>query len=199
MLLLGTLVHALVAPLSAAFVPAAHGHYAHATSRFGIGIGTDSSLHASILSSDETISGSGLHYIDESVIQENIRVHQDAVRRSEELFYGYFSTDGISEWDVANMPSGYTHYSLHSGDTSSAIVELIDGPGAGPNANAGTTTVAEKVGSFSTLYESMLLELDRRTVPTPFTDDDLARVSLDPIRVILQTLEIEKRKSKIGK
>lgn len=137
-------IHALVVPLAAAFAPAAVQRH-----------------HL-------------LHHIEESVIQENIRVHQDAIRRSEELFYGYFtpqSKDGIAEWDIANMPSGYTHYSLRSGDTctsSATIVELTDDPGAGSR-------------NFSALYDSMLLELDRRTVPPPFTAEDLARVSLDPI------------------
>lgn len=183
MLFLG--IHALVVPLSPALAPAAvPQRQRQHTARFGIG--SDSALHA--FSIEDEVIGSRLHLIDESVVQENIRVHQDAIRKSEVLFYGYFtpqSRDGITEWDIANMPSGYTHYSLHSSDTSSATtLELTDGPGAGPKAEAGTSatpTATETASNFSTLYESMLLELDRRTVPPPFTADDLARVSLDPI------------------
>ena len=175
-------IHAMVVPLVAAFAPAAQSRHKPLVS---IGIATDSALDAPAFQ-DETV-GSELHRIDESVIQQNIRVHQDAIRRSEDLFYGYFtpqSKDGITEWDIANMPSGYTHYSLHSSDSSSAtIVELADGSGAGPKADSDTAiaTAAEKVSNFSTLYDSMLLELDRRSVPPPFTAEELARVSLDPI------------------
>ena len=174
-------IHALVVPLAAAFAPAA-AVQRHHKPLASIGIGTDSALDVPDFQ-DETVV-SRLHHIDENVIQENIRVHQDAIRRSEDLFYGYFtpeSKDGITEWDFANMPSGYTHYSLHPSDTSSATVELIDGPGAGPKADSGTGTAAEKVSNFSTLFDSMLLELDRRTVPPPFTAEELARVSLDSI------------------
>ena len=73
----------MVVPLVAAFAPAAV-QRSHQT-LVSIGIGTDSALDAPAFQ-DETV-GSELHHIDESVIQGNIRVHQDAIRRSENLFY----------------------------------------------------------------------------------------------------------------
>lgn len=162
-------------PLAAAFAPAAHHHR---PPRITIGVG--SAILASV-SVEETVA-SAPHQVDENVVRENALAHQDAIRKSEEMFYGYFtpdSKDGIAVWDVANVPSGYTHYSLHSSRSISGVVELVGDPGIRPV--AATKTGAEKVKSFSTLYESMLLEIDRRAVPPPFTDDELARVSLDPI------------------
>lgn len=97
-------------------------------------------------------------YPDKDVVAENLKAHMEAVRRSEETFYGFYP-DGFHEFDLENAPSSWTSYAL-------------DMESPGHRATATQTTV----NIWDTFHQ-----LDERIIPPPFTSNDLARVSQTPI------------------
>jgi predicted 2-oxoglutarate/Fe(II)-dependent dioxygenase YbiX len=114
------------------------------------------------------------------VIDENIKLHMEEVQQSENLFYGYYSPDGITEWDIANAPSAWTYYSLSPSQdsySSSKYETVLQGREGG------------MLQRFSTTWE-YLMEMDRRIIPPPFSNDDLARVSMQPILTAQECQEI---------
>lgn len=98
----------------------------------------------------------------ESVIVENAKMHADAVRQSEQTFYGFFG-DGFESFDMERSPSSWTSYSLNSEEVP-AEDELPDEPTTSKN-----------------VWNSLVLQLNRQIIPSPFTTNDLARVSQTPI------------------
>lgn len=116
------------------------------------------------------------------VIIENNQMHNEAVQQSENLFYGYYSPDGITEWDSSNAPSEWIHYGLspNHASQSSSKYEIV-------------TKLDQEVGDISQKFSiawEYLSEMERRIIPSPFSNDDLARVSLHPILTIDECQEI---------
>jgi len=116
-----------------------------------------------------------VYVIDEDVIAENIDMHAKAVRESEGLFYGFYGPDGIDEWDYAKSHSGWTHYRLCSGENGGR-----DPPMSVASISRSSSASRPSPASGAELWESFL-QLDTRIAPPPFTTNDMARVSLDPI------------------
>lgn len=99
---------------------------------------------------------------EESVIAENAEMHADAVRQSEQTYYGFFG-EGFESFDTERSPSVWTSYSLNS--------EELPGDDKLPD----EPTMSKNV------WDSLVSQLNRQIIPPPFTTKDLARVSQTPI------------------
>lgn len=98
-----------------------------------------------------------------SVVLENIKSHEEAIRESEELFYGYFgSPDGITDWQSG--PTGWRGYCVAPNDEAKAIDDNHD-----------------DLPANLSILRDRLSEIHKRVVPHPFDLEDLCRVSHDPI------------------
>lgn len=118
-----------------------------------------------------------------AVVEKNMQMHEDAVRKSEETFYGFYSPDGFMEFDITNCPSEWNCYSVDP--------QYLDGK----NAKHESTELAARSGdefphtvntvNSDRIERNMwdaLLQLDERIIPPPFsTPRDLARISKTPI------------------
>lgn len=109
---------------------------------------------------------------DEAAIAENAIMHADAVRQSEQLFYGFFG-EGFENFDTERSPSDWISYSLNLEELP-ADDELPDEPTTSKN-------ISDSL---------VLLQLNRRIIPPPFTTNDLARVSQSPILTAEECSEI---------
>lgn len=98
---------------------------------------------------------------DEDVVAMNVKMHRDAVMKSESTFYGFYP-DGFTEFTTDDMsPSNWICYSLEEvDDTFSSSNDVV------PNA--------------ANIWDTFL-QLDKRIVPPPFKSSDLAKASLTPI------------------
>lgn len=95
---------------------------------------------------------------DEDVVAMNIKMHQDAVKKSENTFYGFYP-DGFTEFNIDMSPSTWTSYSVEEADNTAAVA-------APPTA--------------TNIWDTFL-QLDKRIVPPPFKSTDLAKTSQSPI------------------
>jgi hypothetical protein len=116
------------------------------------------------------------------VIDENIKIHIEEVQQSENLTYGYYSPDGITEWDIGNAPSAQTYYNSlaptsQESHSSSRYEKVLQGQEGG------------LFQRFSRTWE-YLMEMDRRILPPPFSNYDLAHVSKQPILTAQECQEI---------
>lgn len=93
------------------------------------------------------------------VAMMNMKMHQDAVKKSESTFYGFYP-DGFAEFNVDLSPSNWICYSLDEVDNT------LPSSAVAPNA----------VNIWDTF-----LQLDKRIIPPPFKSSDLAKTSQTPI------------------
>ncbi len=98
---------------------------------------------------------------DEDIFAMNVKMHQDAVKKSESTFYGYYP-DGFTEFTTEDMsPSNWICYSLEEVDNTFSSSDDV---------------VPNVVNIWDTF-----LQLDKRIVPPPFRSSDLAKASKTPI------------------
>jgi predicted 2-oxoglutarate/Fe(II)-dependent dioxygenase YbiX len=110
------------------------------------------------------------NFPDQDVVARNIQAHMEAVRQSEEKFYGFYP-DGFTEFDVENAPSSWTSYALDSREDSLNEYSVY--------------SPATQQSIWDTFNQ-----LDERIIPPPFTSNDLARVSKTPILTPQECQEI---------
>lgn len=106
----------------------------------------------------------------ESVFEENIKAHNDVIRQSEELFYGFHGPNGFGEFQLDKVPYEWFSYHLLDSSSSSSLIVDRDCRESETSNPQSTANIWEKV-----------LELDKRVIPRPFTNNDLARISKTPI------------------
>jgi predicted 2-oxoglutarate/Fe(II)-dependent dioxygenase YbiX len=94
---------------------------------------------------------------DEDIVAMNIKMHQDAVKKSENTFYGFYP-DGFTEFNVDMSPSNWTSYSVDK-----------------------VLSTTNPVAPTATNIWDTFLQLDKRIVPPPFQSTDLAKTSQTPI------------------
>mmetsp|Transcript_10623 Transcript_10623/g.19836 ORF Transcript_10623/g.19836 Transcript_10623/m.19836 type:complete len:459 (+) Transcript_10623:761-2137(+) len=121
--------------------------------------------------------------LPDDVVKENQIMHNQAVQQSENLFYGYYSPNGgITEWDIDNVPSTWVHYSLCPNFLARTVND--DDSQQSHDSTYEYKTVVQDQGGALKRYPSSweyLMEMDKRIIPPPFSNDDLAHVSLQPI------------------
>ena len=102
---------------------------------------------------------------DEAVVVENTQIHLNAVKKSEQMFYGYYNPDGFTEFDWNMCPSSWVEYSSNE-------MEINTDLGA----------------EYSVI--DTLLQIDKRIVPSPFKPTELALASQTPILTSEECLNI---------
>jgi predicted 2-oxoglutarate/Fe(II)-dependent dioxygenase YbiX len=116
-----------------------------------------------------------LSFID-SVFQENVKSHEEVVRESEEMFYGFYGPDGFDKFEEERAPSEWICY-------SGAVVSST-------NIDFTNTPFHESMIPQSRYIWESVMELEKRIIPLPFTEDELARVSKTPILSAQECQEI---------
>ena len=116
------------------------------------------------------IASKGYYFPDEAIIARNKQKHQEAIKKSEETFYGYYHPDGFTEFNADYMsPSTWISYSLE--DEKEIIMEGSFPSSAFLPAQQGNNNVW-----------NTFLQLDKRIIPPPFkSPNDLAKTSQTPI------------------
>ncbi len=114
------------------------------------------------------------------VVENNMKMHEDAVNKSEETFYGFYSPDGFTEFDFENSPSEWTCYAVDQQYLvkKNAKVESIEIAAKSENE---FPAIVDNDRKERNIWDA-LLQLDKNIIPPPFsTPRDLARVSKTPI------------------
>ncbi|KAK1746150.1 hypothetical protein QTG54_002757 [Skeletonema marinoi] len=100
---------------------------------------------------------------DDDIVAMNINMHQDAVKKSESTFYGFYP-EGFTEFNVDQSPSSWISYSLEEADETFSA--------------ASASTTAEAVAELTAVnIWDTFLQLDKRIIPPPFKSSDLAKTS----------------------
>eukprot|EP00957_Ditylum_brightwellii_P157987 12026029-Ditylum_brightwellii.AAC.1 len=97
-------------------------------------------------------------------------MHEEYVRKSEELFYGFYSPDGFTTFDLERSPTTWSCYSVDD-DTHHCQDN---------NTNSEEEKVVMTNKKPFDIWNAMM-EMEKRIIPAPFTKDELARVSSTPI------------------
>lgn len=117
----------------------------------------------------------------QAIVEENMFMHADAVRKSEETFYGYYP-GGFTEFNVEQCPCGWISYHLSSKEDATDHTLDMHNMVLGNDTLAGEvvpTPSAAVLGNIN-IWDT-LFQLDERIIPPPFQSTDLARVSQTPI------------------
>jgi hypothetical protein len=107
----------------------------------------------------QTIASTPGGVSDDDIVALNFKIHQDAAKKSENTFYGFYP-DGFTEFNVGMSPSAWISYSLDVADNSFS---------------------ASAVPTFATNIWDTFLQLDKRIIPAPFGASDLSKTSQTPI------------------
>jgi hypothetical protein len=124
----------------------------------------------------------------EETIAMNTQMHHDAIKKSEETFYGFYHPDGFTEFNLDMSPSTWISYSLpekKEEEQEEMIVScpssFLDSSPLHSSTNGEEATVLTNANTVVNIWDTFL-HLDKRIIPPPFNSPkDLARTSQTPI------------------
>ena len=125
----------------------------------------------------------------EETIVMNKQMHHDAIKKSEETFYGFYHPDGFTEFNLDMSPSTWISYSLPEKKEEEEEEMIVSCPSSFLDSSPlhsstneeEATALTNDANTIVNIWDT-ILQLDKRIIPPPFNSPkDLARTSQTPI------------------